>query len=166
MRTTIRLVLSCAFLCSQLVGAWAFIGTDRQRDEQQTTTAMTSPGTGGCVRYIGGSITAGSDGFAVPGVYRVASAFDGWALPPIPGPEKLDTKLQQAIIDALIDDSFESASVNIRVRIDGKNQKSIDLKKLGLSNIRMEGSTVSGIIRFVRLKALADHDDVIALMLG
>jgi Ca-activated chloride channel family protein len=123
-------------------------------------------GSGGSININGGgSITVNGclASSGVPGTYEPA---DGSPLPPVPGPEKLDTKLQQAIIDALIDDTFESASVNIRVRIDGKNQKTIDFKKLGLSNIRVDGGTVSGTIRFVRLKALADHDDVISLMLG
>jgi Ca-activated chloride channel homolog len=100
------------------------------------------------------------------GVYQMTSTPEGSPLPPIPGPDKLDTKLQQAIIDALIDDTYDSASVNIRIRVDAKNQKSIDLKKFGLLNIKTEGGTISGTIKFIMLKALADDADVIALMLG
>jgi hypothetical protein len=96
----------------------------------------------------------------------MTSTPEGSPLPPIPGPDKLDTKLQQAIIDALIDDTYDSASVNIRIRVDAKNQKSIDLKKFGLLNIKTEGGTISGTIKFIMLKALADDADVIALMLG
>jgi Ca-activated chloride channel family protein len=129
------------------------------------SSSLTLP-TAGSLRTFGdltNSGTIAATGGHISLMCGSESELTGYTPISIPDPTKLDEELQSAMVDAILNDTYETNMVHVRV-VMNSSQKA-DWQKYGMTNIKAEGDTISGTIHMNKINELVRLTEVKSISL-